>query len=61
METQHDPTEEPDEATGALDDDNPELPDGTGEKGAGDAAGASGGLDGGTEPRDEDVRKHERP
>jgi hypothetical protein len=61
METQHDPTEEPGEATSALDDDNPELPDDAGEKGAGDATGATGGLEGGSEPRDEDVRQHERP
>ena len=61
IETQHDPTEEPDEATGALDADNADLPDDAGEKGAGDATGASGGLHGGTEPRDEDARNHERP
>jgi hypothetical protein len=61
MEIPHDPTEEPDEATSALDDDNPELPDDAGEKGVGDATGATGGLEGGSEPRDEDARQHERP
>jgi hypothetical protein len=61
METQHDLTGEPDEPTGALDDDNPDLPDDAGETGAGDATGASGGLEGGSEPQGEDARHHERP
>ena len=61
METQHDPTEEPDEATSALNEDNPDLPDDAGEKGAGDATGASGGLERGSEPRDQDARRHEQP
>ena len=58
METERDPTDEP---TGAHDDDNPAPPDDVGERGAGTATGASGGLEDGTEPRDEDVRQHERP
>jgi hypothetical protein len=50
-----------DEAKGALDRDNPEPPDDAGQRGAGDATGASGGLEGGSEPEGEDVREHERP
>jgi hypothetical protein len=65
METEHDPTEEPDdavdEATGALNEDNPDLPDDAGQKGAGDATGAQGGMEEGSEPRDQDAREHERP
>jgi hypothetical protein len=65
METEHDTPEEPeesaDESTGALTEDNPEPPDDAGEKGAGDATGASGGLEDGSEPRDQDARQHERP
>jgi hypothetical protein len=65
METEHDPPQEPDEsadeATGALNEDNPEPPDDAGQQGAGDATGASGGLEHGSEPRDQDARQHERP
>ena len=65
METEHDPYREPeesnDEATGALNEDNPEPSEHVGQRGAGDAAGASGGLEQGSEPRDEDARQHERP
>lgn len=68
METERDPTQEPEEsteepteATGALDEDNPTPPDDAGEKGAGTATGATGGLEHGSEPRDQDARQHERP
>ena len=68
METEHDRSEpsppdrdEPDEARGALDEDNPPVPDDAGEKGAGTRTGAEAGLEHGSEPRGEDVRKHERP
>ena len=65
METEHDPAREPeetdDEATGALNTDNPEPPDDAGQKGAGDATGGSGGLEQGTEPREQEARRHERP
>ncbi|MEA2361081.1 MAG: hypothetical protein QOD71_226 [Thermoleophilaceae bacterium] len=68
METGPDPreepvesAEEPTESTGALNEDNPGPPDDAGQKGAGDATGASGGLEHGTEPDDEDAREHERP
>jgi hypothetical protein len=56
METEHD-----EEAKGALNDDNPDPPDDAGERGAGDATGGSGGLEQGTEPREQEARRHERP
>jgi hypothetical protein len=65
METEHDrpqdPDEDVDEATGALNEDNPEPAEDAGEKGAGDATGGSGGLERGSEPQDQDARRHERP
>jgi hypothetical protein len=65
METEHDPPRDAeegvDEATGALNEDNPEPPDEAGQKGAGDATGAIGGLQHGSEPDDEEAREHERP
>jgi hypothetical protein len=64
MQTEHDPQEPEesnDEATGALNEDNPEPAEDVGQRGAGDAAGASGGLEQGSEPRDTDARQHERP
>jgi hypothetical protein len=58
METEPDtPGEDP----GAKNDDNPEPRENAGERGAGSATDALGGLEGGTEPEGEDVRDHERP
>jgi hypothetical protein len=51
MQTEHEePQETPEESTGAQDDDNPTPPDDVGEEGAGTQSGASGGLEGGSEP-----------
>ena len=65
METEQNPTEEsqetPGESTGALNDDNPEVPADAGEKGAGAATGGDAGLDGGSEPEGTDARDAERP
>ncbi|MEA2330684.1 MAG: hypothetical protein QOK00_1137 [Thermoleophilaceae bacterium] len=68
METESDPgqepqesADEPTEATGALNEDNPKPPEDAGQKGAGAATDAIGGLEGGSEPHDEDARDHERP
>jgi hypothetical protein len=57
METE----QNPDEATGALNADNPEPPDEAGQKGAGAATGGDEGLDHGSEPEGEDARDAERP
>jgi hypothetical protein len=65
VETEHDSPQEheetADEAAGALNEDNPDPPEDAGQKGAGDATGASGGLEQGSEPRDQDARQHEKP
>ena len=65
METDHDPTEEsqtsPDDATGALSEDNPTPSEDAGQKGAGAATGGDEGLDDGSEPEGEDARDAERP
>jgi hypothetical protein len=65
METEQNPTDEsteaPEEATGALNDDNPDPSEDAGQKGAGAATGGDEGLDGGTEPEGADAREAERP
>jgi hypothetical protein len=65
METEHDPAEEsqksPDEATGALDADNPTPSEDAGQKGAGAATGGDEGLDEGSQPEGKDARDAERP
>jgi hypothetical protein len=65
METEENPTTEseksPDEATGALNTDNPEPPEDAGQKGAGAATGGDEGLDEGSEPDGDDARDAERP
>ena len=65
METEENPTEEsqqsPEEATGALDADNPGTSEDAGQKGAGAATGGDEGLDEGSEPAGEDARDAERP
>jgi hypothetical protein len=49
------------EEQGALNEDNPEVPDDAGQKGAGTQTGGDEGLEGGSEPEGEDIRQHERP
>jgi hypothetical protein len=61
QEPQQSPDDEPSESTGALNDDNPPPSDDAGQKGAGTATGARGGLEGGSEPDDQDARQHEKP
>jgi hypothetical protein len=65
VNTEHDESRDPDEsvgdAAGALNEDNPEPSEDAGQKGAGDATGASGGLEKGSEPRQQDARQHEKP
>jgi hypothetical protein len=61
METEHEHEDERRDEKGALDADNPQPPEGAGEKGAGDQTGAAGGMERGTEPEESDARSHERP
>ena len=67
MDTEHDPrhespkADEESDSKAARNKDNPSHPDDAGEKGAGSATGAIGGLDEGSEPEGEDIRQHERP
>jgi hypothetical protein len=65
METEENPAEEsqksPEDATGALDADNPAPSEDAGQKGAGAATGGDEGLDQGSEPAGEDARDAERP
>ena len=49
------------EEKGALNEDNPEPSEDAGEKGAGSATDAQGGLESGSEPEGEDARQHEQP
>ena len=61
MDSEHDPKDSADEATAAHDDDNPTPSEDAGQKGAGTATGAIGGMEDGTEPGDQDERRHEKP
>jgi hypothetical protein len=67
MEEERDTTQEPPQSSGepletsGAHNDNPPPPDDAGQKGAGTATGAIGGLEEGSEPSGEDARDHERP
>ena len=52
---------ETEEEKGALNEDNPEPPEDAGQKGAGAATDAQGGLEGGSEPESDEIREHEKP
>jgi hypothetical protein len=52
---------EENEDKGALNEDNPEPSEDAGQKGAGAATDAQGGLQSGSEPEGDDIRQHEKP